>query len=86
MATASLTSQDTIKINGRILNDLMDGDCVTITYPNDLMKVKTGKNGNSIYSYDYSGQQAEVTLRVLRGSGDDKYLNGLLNLLKNLTS
>lgn len=79
----SLTGKDTIKINDRILNDFADGDIVNLTFPSDLMAVKTGKNGNSIYAFNYTGQQCEVVLRVIRGSNDDKYLNHLLALMKN---
>jgi hypothetical protein len=79
----SLTGKDTLKINGRILNDLADGDCAVLTFPNDLSSIKTGKSGNAIYAFNYSGNQCEVALRVLRGSSDDKYLNNLLSLLKN---
>jgi hypothetical protein len=83
MPTVALTGKDTIKINGRILNDLADGDCAALTYPNDISVVKTGKNGNSIYAFKYDGNQCDVLLRVLRGSSDDKFLNNLLAILKN---
>ena len=80
---AALTGKDTISINGRILNDFGDGDTCHLTFPNDLMVVKTGKNGNSIYAFNAPGQQVEVVLRVIRGSSDDKFLNQLLALMKN---
>lgn len=83
MAKVALSGKDTIKINDRILNDLVDGDCVILTFPNDISAVKTGKNGNSIYSFNYTGEQVEVSIRVLRGSSDDKFLNGLLSDFKN---
>lgn len=83
MATVALTGKDTIKINNRLLNDLADGDCAVITFPNDLASVKTGKNGNAVYAFNYSGEQVELELRLLRGSADDRYLNGLLALMKN---
>ena len=83
MATIALTGKDTIKINNRLLNDLADGDCAVITFPNDLASVKTGKNGNAVYAFNYSGEQVELELRLLRGSSDDRYLNGLLALQKN---
>lgn len=79
----SLTGKDVIKINGRILNDGADGDVAALTFPNDLMNVKTGKSGNSIYAFNYTGQQCEVSLRLIRGGQDDQYLNGLLALMKN---
>lgn len=78
MSTVAMSGADTIMINNRILSDLADGDCVDITFPNDIAQVKTGKNGNSIYGLNESGKQAEAKLRVIRGSGDDKFLNNLL--------
>jgi hypothetical protein len=78
MATVSMTGSDTIKINNRILADLGDGDVAALTFPNDIAVVKTGKNGNSIYGLNESGRQCEIVLRVVRGSGDDKFLNNLL--------
>ena len=83
MPTVSLTGRDTVKINGRVLNDFADGDNAHLTFPNDLVVIKTGKNGNSIYGFKNDGRQAELVLRVLRGSGDDKFLNNLLALMKN---
>jgi hypothetical protein len=74
----SFTGQDTAVINDRVLTDLADGDCVTVDYPNELMNVKVGKNGNAIYGVNETGKVAEVKYRVLRGSSDDKFLNGLL--------
>jgi hypothetical protein len=73
-----MSGSDTIMINTRILADLAEGDCVKLTYPNEIASVKTGKNGNSIYGFNATGANAEVELRVVRGSSDDKFLNGLL--------
>ncbi len=81
MSTVALVGKDTVKINDRILADLCDQDTCLLDFPNDLMAVKTGKNGNSIYAFNYTGRQVEVTLRVLRGSSDDKFLNNLLQLM-----
>ena len=83
MATKSLTGKDVVKINGRILNDFADADIAVLTFPNDNMALKTGKNGNAIYAFNATGQQCELMLRVLRGSSDDKFLNGLLVLMNN---
>ena len=79
----SLTGSDTIKINGRILNDFADGDVAHLTFPNNLVEVKTGKNGNSIYAFNNTGRQCEVALRLVRGGSDDKYMNQQLSLFKN---
>lgn len=83
MATITLCGQDTIKINGRILNDFADGDVAALSFPNDLSALKTGKNGNCIYAFNYSGRQCEMTIRIARGTPDDKFLNNLLSLFQN---
>jgi len=82
MTQKSLTGKDTIIINERVLVDFADGDVVNLSFPNELMAVKTGKNGNSIYAYNESGKQVDVELRVLTGSDDDKFLNSLLRKMK----
>jgi hypothetical protein len=76
--TVALSGSDTIRINNRLLSDLADGDAVMLDFPNDIANLKTGKNGNSIYGLNESGKQSEVKIRIIRGSSDDKFLNGLL--------
>ena len=82
MATQSLTGNDTISIDGIPLVDLGDGDVGALTYPNELVGVKTGKNGNSIFALNETGDQADLVIRVLRGSKDDKTLNSRLVSMK----
>lgn len=74
MATQALSGKDTIVIDGHIFNDQSDDDVVTVTYPNDLATVKTGKNGTAIFGQNEGGRQADVTIKVIRGSADDKFL------------
>lgn len=73
--SVSLTGQDTAQIDGIILQTLADGNPFDISFPNDLGTVKVGKNGNTIYAKNEQGLEANVTLRVLLGNVDDKYLN-----------
>lgn len=80
MPTASLTGKDTVIMGGRTFVDFGDGDIFTLTFPNELVGVKTGKNGNSIYAFNETGKQADAEIRILRGSPDDKFLNS--NLLE----
>lgn len=82
MPTASLSGNDTINIGGTVLADFADGDIATLAFPNELMAVKTGKNGNSIFAFNATGLQCDVTIRVIRGSADDAYLNGIVQALK----
>lgn len=83
MPTVSLSGSDTVVINNRSLNDFADGDVADLEFPNELMKVKTGKNGNSIYAFDNTGEQCDFKIRVIRGSDDDKFLQALLTTMKN---
>lgn len=76
--TVSLTGNDTIVIAGRVLIDLADENNVELTFPNELMSVKTGKNGNSIYAFNATGRQCDVKINAIRGSADDRFLNELL--------
>lgn len=81
----SLTGADTQQIGSRglalrILADLADGDTGSLDFPNNLLEVKTGKNGNTIYAFNATGKVCTYTTRVLRGSADDKYLNAQMNL------
>lgn len=78
MGSVAISGQDTIKINDVSLTDLADGDVGQLTYPNDLVTVKTGKNGNSIYGFNETGRQCEMMLRLIRGSANDKFLNNIL--------
>lgn len=78
MSTIALSGSDTITINNHLFSDLADGNCVDLTFPNDIANVKTGKNGNSIYGLNETGKQCEVKMRLVRGSNDDKFMNNLL--------
>lgn len=79
----SLTGKDTHKINGRILNDFADGDCVSIEFDTDMVSAKKGKNGNTIYAVNETGKMSKATYRLLVGSADDKFMNGLLQAFVN---
>ena len=79
MSVVSLTGKDSCIINGRVLRNFADGDTFKLDYPNDLSVVKTGKNGNSIYAFQYSGLQCTLELRLLLGSPDDAFMNALLS-------
>lgn len=83
MAKTVLSGNDTLVINGRVLQDLTDGNVGVLSFPNSVASIKTGKNGNSLYALNTSGYQADLQLRVLRGSADDKFLLGLYNQQQN---
>lgn len=78
MSTIALSGSDTMTLNNRLFADFADGNCIEITFESDIASVKTGKNGNSIYGLNETGKQATVKIRLIRGSSDDKFMNGLL--------
>lgn len=77
MATYALTGNDTFVLNDRVFKDFADGSTITIDFPNERTGKTTGKNGNTIYSTNTQGRNATVELRIIVGSKDDIFLNGL---------
>lgn len=87
MASSTLSGSDTIIINNYVFTGLADGNCVELTFPNEIANVKTGKNGNTIYGLNETGKNCEVKIRVVRGSADDNFLNTQLSIqLQNLAA
>lgn len=80
MTVVAMSGNDTITINNYLFTGEADGNIIELTFPNEIANVKTGKNGNSIYGFNATGQQCELKCRVIRGSADDKFLQRLLNL------
>lgn len=77
MATYAVTGNDTFILNDRVFNDMADGSTISITFPNEKTGHTTGKNGNTVFSTDKQGLNAECELRLIAGSADDVWLNGL---------
>jgi hypothetical protein len=82
MNAVAMSGNDTVTINNRVLADFPGGDVAHLTYPNDIANLKTGKNGNTIYAFNASGKQCDMEVRLLRGSADDVFMNGLLTQQK----
>lgn len=78
MTQFALTGDDSIIINDIPLNDFADGDIGSLSLPNNMFDMQTGKNGNTIFALDESGNNATLTVRVLMSSNDDKRLNGMI--------
>jgi len=81
--SVALTGKDTTIILDRVFKDFGEGDVINIEFPDNLVDTKVGKNGNAIVSLKNSGLRSNVTLRVLAGSPDDKFLNSQLVAFKN---
>ena len=74
----ALTGNDVIIINDIPLKDFANGDLGNLEVPNNLFTMATGKNNNTIFALDESGNNGTLTVRVLMSSADDKRLNGLI--------
>jgi len=74
MTTYTITGEDTLTIADRVFTDIADADNSTITFPNNIVEMKTGKNQNSIYARNATGDNADMVLRLVRGSSDDIFL------------
>lgn len=81
--TIALTGNDSIIIDGLPLVDLATGDVGALTFPNDITSSTTGKNGNSIIAFNETGKIAELSIRVLRASDDDKTLNSKFKTMES---
>lgn len=77
MTVYSLTGNDSLIINNNVINDLSDNSTIELSFDNDIIGTQTGKNDNTIISDDRQGSNATLTLRVIRGSKNDRWLNGL---------
>jgi len=67
----------------RQLSDLAQGTIIDLTFPNDLANLETGKNRNTVITKNETGNNADVVLRILRGSDDDNFLLQELQAQRN---
>jgi hypothetical protein len=74
MGLFNVTSDDTLTLYDRVFNDLSMDDVTTITFPNEVVMTKTGKNENTIFARNSVGNNAVLVLRLMRGSNDDQFL------------
>lgn len=82
----SLTGDDTIIIGGQLITSFSVGVVAEITFPEDLVKVTRGKNGNTVYALNNQGFQSQVKLRLLLGKSDDVFLNAQMVKMKQAFS
>lgn len=79
MGIVAITSDDTLTLYDRVFADFAEGDVSSISFPNDLVTAKTGKNKNTIFAKNAPGDNAVLTLRLMRGSSDDEFLQGQIS-------
>lgn len=79
MATYTITGDDTLTLNNRVFTDFATDDFSTITFDNNLSELKTGKNQNTIFAKNETGNNATLNIRLMKGSSDDRYLQGIIS-------
>src|SRR5258708_5280971 len=76
--SVSLTGNDVVTLNGRIFHDFANNDIIKLDFDGELVKVQASKNGNVVYGLNEDGKMSKLTMRLLAGSSDDRYINSLL--------
>lgn len=74
----ALSGDDAFILDDVPITAFANGDNISITFPNDISSTIKGKNGNAAISKNPQGEIGEVTLRILRGTDDDRRLNSRL--------
>jgi len=69
----------TFTLNGRRFTDFIEGDKIAIDFPNDATKKTRGQDGNYSMKKTANADEMNMTISLLKASGDDSFLNGLLN-------
>lgn len=78
MGSVSLTGNDVVTLNGRVFHDFAQNDIIKLEFDAELVTVQAAKNGNVVYGLNENGKLSKLTLRLLAGSSDDRYINSLL--------
>lgn len=79
MSLFTITADDTLVLNNRVLNDFAYDDVSAITFPNEKVKSRTGKNKNTIFAKDETGQNANMEIHLVKGSSDDVFMQKIIN-------
>lgn len=75
MSINAITAQDTLSLFDQVISDFSDGDVSTITFPNEISALKTGKNRNTIYTENQTGNNAVLVARLVMNSNNDRLFN-----------
>lgn len=79
MTTFTITGDDTFIVYDQVITDLANDDVSTVTFGANIFESKVGKNGNTIHAFNEQGNTADVIIRVIKGSTDDRFLQGKID-------
>jgi hypothetical protein len=78
MSVVSMSGNDTVILNNRIFADFADGTIAELKFATPIAELSVGKNGNAIYALNEEGNRADLTIKLVRASSDDVFMNQLL--------
>ena len=74
----SISGNDSLSLNfkgaERIFSNFANTDAVDIAEGDDIINMENGKNGATMTSFNEQGRKGSMTLRLLLGSADHKFL------------
>lgn len=82
MPIHTYTGQDNHWLNGKPIKDFASGTVVSIEFSEDLTTREKG-SGGTITALNLAGTQGVLTVQVIKGSDDHKYLQTLVSSVIN---
>lgn len=79
MAVIYDTAGSTLTLNGRRFTDFFEGDKISLEFPNPSTSKRRGVGGNYNVSKTSNGDEANMTINLLKATSDDSFLNDALN-------
>ena len=73
------SASSTLVLNGRVIEDIPQGDTFTIAYPNEISTQTQGINNGLVAKNRIDKDVATLTLRVLRYRNDDAFFTNQIN-------
>jgi len=80
MSVMTVSPKDaTLTLNGRVIEDVPEGDMFTVAYGNDITSQTQGISGGKVIKERNDKDDGLLTVRVLKYSADDAYLTNQIN-------
>lgn len=73
------TANATLTLNGRVIEDTVEGDVFTVAFGNDITSQTQGVNGGKVIKKRNDKDDGLLTIRILRYSADDAYITNQIN-------
>ena len=74
MSTFALVGNGTVILKDKLITDFVTGDCVRLDFDGDVTNFDMGKTKSAVIAFDANGLKCHMTIRVVTGGKDDKFL------------